>query len=158
MTRFHKSACVLTFLVPMTMAAQSQPLRSDSAVRVQVLAAEAALERALIRMDRQALDTLYADDLESWHWSGSRDTKTSWTAFIFDSITYRRHSPRIDHLDLYPNAAWVSGVMSSEAKLKGTQAFEVESLAFGHLWVSDGHRWRLREQTGRKLTRPIRKP
>jgi hypothetical protein len=29
-------------------------------------------------MDRGALDKLYADDLESRHWSGARDTKASW--------------------------------------------------------------------------------
>ena len=131
--------------------AQSTPSQPrNSTVRREVLAAEGALERALIKMDQKALDSLYAADLESRHWSGARDTKQSWLGFIVDSITYKRHTPHIDHMEFYPNTVWVSGTMISESKLRGTASFETEALAFGHLWVNEDGRWRLREQAGRK--------
>ena len=150
---------VTLLLASVRAGAQAPQVRSTRGnPRSDVLAAERALETALIRMDRGALDRLYADDLESRHWSGARDTKASWLRFIVDSITYQRHSPRIDHVEIYPNAVWVSGRMISVAKLRGTSSFETESLLFGHLWVKDGDQWRLREQAGRKLEQPRRAP
>jgi Domain of unknown function (DUF4440) len=154
----HLLTAVL-LVVSVQVEAQSSPLRSPPTdPRTDILAAERSLETALIKMDRGALDRLYADDLESRHWSGARDTKASWLRFIVDSITYKRHSPQIDRMEVYPNAVWASGTMISVAKLLGTSKFEAESLLFGHLWVKDGNRWRLREQAGRKLEHSPRKP
>ena len=151
--------CAALILVASIARPQSTPTHpAGNDPRVEVMAAERALEAALIKMDRVALDRLYAKDLESRHWSGARDTKESWLRFIVDSITYQRHSPRIEHVEIYPNVAWVSGTMISVAKLRGTSSFEAESLSFGHLWVKDGEQWRLREQAGRKLERRVRKP
>jgi hypothetical protein len=155
---FTRCLCVASLLASVHAGAQAHPIRpSGTDPRSDILAAERALETALVRMDRGALDKIYANDLESRHWSGTRDTKASWLRFIVDSVTYQRHSPQIDRMEIYPNAAWVSGTMISVSKLRGTSQFEAESLRFGHLWVRDGDRWRLREQAGKKLEPPSRK-
>jgi hypothetical protein len=126
-------------------------LPPDSVTRRVVLAAEAALERALVAKDRAALDTLYADDFEWRHWDGTRDTRDTWLDFLADSVSYREHTARPEGIEIYTHAAWVSGLLTSRGRYAGEAQDFGYTLRYARLWVEDRGRWRVREQLSRVL-------
>jgi len=147
-------AAVLSLALPLTpgpaSAQVAAPQPPEAVTRQVLLTAEATLERAIIAKDSTALDTLYATDFEWRHWTGERDTKATWLAFLRDSVTYEEHTARPERVEIYTNAAWVAGTLASKGTYLTTGPFQYP-LRYARLWVSDGERWTVRQQVSRPL-------
>jgi hypothetical protein len=126
-------------------------LPPDSVTRREIRDAEQLIERAVIDKDTVALDTLYAPDFEWRHWTGEVDTKSTWLGFLRDSVFYTRHTATPMDVQIYTHAVWVSGVLTSQGRYLTTGEFGY-TLRYGRLWVSDGTRWRVRQQVSRPVS------
>jgi len=130
---------------------ETPPPIDEPAVRRQLLAAEAALERAIVAKDGVALDTLLSAEFRWRHLDGSEDTKATWLAFLRDSIEYRAHTAEPTQVTVYQRAAWIAGRLTSRGRYRGAATDYAYTLAYGRLWVQENGHWRVRDQVSRAL-------
>lgn len=107
-----------------------------------VLAADDARIAAMRSPDRQALETLFSDELHYAHSNGVVDTKTSFIDVLTSGATrylaYDHHERRVTLAA--PTIAVVSGRARIQAESKGAQMDSV--LSYLAVWRLEGGQWR----------------
>jgi ketosteroid isomerase-like protein len=110
-------------------------------VNAEIRAMEDRRYAAMLAADVAALDELLCDDLRYTHSNASVDTKASICELLSSGkLRYRAARPVIDNVDVYGDAAIVTGSMELDVTVG--KADRTVKGRFTNVWVRDADRWR----------------
>jgi hypothetical protein len=80
----------------------------------EILEVQARRFQAMIEVDVDALETLFADDLTYIHTIGTIDTKAEMLAALQEDVNYRSIDPRESQVRIYDNVAVNTGIAAMQ--------------------------------------------
>jgi len=103
------------------------------------LTLDSLLEAAVLRQDRRALDTLYAQDFQFSHGTGEQDTKATWLSYVLATrAPFRRRLVDSVLVEIHPDMTITAGRLWVESVDAGRYGWR-----FVRVWRRVGQRWQL---------------